>query len=177
MSIELYFFYFFIGLTIVPALFILFTKNILYAAFLLLASFLGIGGLYVFAHADFLAVSQIMIYVGGILVLILFGIMLTNRVAGQRYVLSESRNVFIGFVIGVTIFVALFIGIVKTNFSTIVWISGRKGIVNADTTLTQMGENLMTNFILPFEIAAVLLMVALIGSAFIASQIVKKRNN
>jgi NADH-quinone oxidoreductase subunit J len=80
-------------------------------------------------------------------------------------------------VIGVTIFVALFIGIIKTNFSTIVWISGRKGIVNADTTLTKVGENLMTNFILPFEIAAVLLMVALIGSAFIASQIVKKRNN
>jgi NADH-quinone oxidoreductase subunit J len=66
-------FFVFAGITVAGAFYLLFTKNVLYAAFSLLLTLLGIAGLFVFAGADFLAVSQIMIYVGGILILLIFG--------------------------------------------------------------------------------------------------------
>jgi NADH-quinone oxidoreductase subunit J len=72
-------FFGFVTLIGISALALLGTRKVLYAAISLLLILLGISALYVFAGADFLAVTQIIIYVGGILVLLLFGIMLTNR--------------------------------------------------------------------------------------------------
>ncbi len=73
-------FYVFAFITIVSAFIVVFSKNIIYSAFALLFTFFGVAGLYVLLQADFLAVTQILIYVGGILVLLLFGVMLTNKV-------------------------------------------------------------------------------------------------
>ena len=93
-------FFVFAVITVGGALFLLFTKNVFYAAFSLLLTLLGVSGLYVFAGADFLAVSQIMIYVGGILVLMIFGIMLTNNKNTQRQtnqpnkILVSHHNIF-----------------------------------------------------------------------------------
>ena len=75
-------------LTVLPALMVLIGRDIVRMAFWLLASFLGVAGLYLLLGADFLAVTQVMVYVGGILVLILFGLMLTRKetipLAGSR---------------------------------------------------------------------------------------------
>ena len=73
-------FYVFAVITVVSAFVVVFSRNIMYAAFSLLFTFFGVAGLYVLLSADFLAVTQILIYVGGILVLLLFGVMLTNNV-------------------------------------------------------------------------------------------------
>src|SRR5512135_444399 len=73
-------FFVFAFITVVSAFIVVFSKNIVYSAFSLLFTFFGVAGLYVLLQADFLAVTQILIYVGGILVLLLFGVMLTHKV-------------------------------------------------------------------------------------------------
>ena len=75
-------FYFFAFITIVSAAIVVFSRNIIHSAFSLMFTFFGVAGLYVMLNADFIAVTQVLIYVGGILVLILFGVMLTTKVIG-----------------------------------------------------------------------------------------------
>lgn len=81
MNIDLYtiVFYVFAVITLGAASIVVFSKNRVRAAFALLFAFFGVAGIYVFLLADFIAVTQLLIYVGGIMVLILFGVMLTNR--------------------------------------------------------------------------------------------------
>src|SRR5947208_1960392 len=67
---------------LVAALLSCFAKNLVHAAFSLLFAFMGVAGIYVLLQADFLAISQLLIYVGGIMVLLVFGVMLTNRISG-----------------------------------------------------------------------------------------------
>ena len=69
------------ALTLGSALMVVSSKSLLYSAYSLLFTFIGVTGLYVFLWADFLAVVQVVVYVGGILVLIIFGIMLTNKIS------------------------------------------------------------------------------------------------
>lgn len=152
-------FYIFSGLLLVSALFILLTKNVLYAAFSLVVSLLSVAAIYVFAHAEFLAITQIMIYVGGIIVLIIFGVMLTNKV-GNEALIVKVHNKFIGFIImsGMSILLVstvlkINIGLLADNLSAEKW-----------TTTNKLGIGLMTNYILPFELVAVLLLLVLIGA-------------
>src|SRR5258706_11562234 len=74
-----YFFYLFAAMSVLPGAFVLATRDIVRAAFWLLLSLSGFAGLYVLLGADFLAVTQVVVYLGGILILILFGVMLTHR--------------------------------------------------------------------------------------------------
>src|SRR6202035_4251144 len=80
MSLFDIFFYLFAAAIVGSAAVVCFSRNIVHAAFSLLFTFFSVAGVYVLLSADFLAVSQILIYVGGILVLLVFGVMLTNRV-------------------------------------------------------------------------------------------------
>src|SRR5512140_1253366 len=87
-------FYLFAAITVASAFVTALSQNIVYAAFALLFTFFGIAGLYVMANADFLAVTQLLVYVGGILILLIFGVMLTSQIgrvdiratAGSRWV-------------------------------------------------------------------------------------------
>jgi len=74
-------FWFIAILTVASAIMVVMSKSLLYSAYSLLVTFLGVTALYVFLWADFLAVVQVVVYVGGILVLIIFGIMLTNKIS------------------------------------------------------------------------------------------------
>src|SRR4249920_2009681 len=75
-----YIFFFFAVITLASASIVVFSRNIIYSAFSLLFTFFGVAGMYVLLNADFIAVAQVLIYVGGILVLLLFGVMLTNKI-------------------------------------------------------------------------------------------------
>ncbi|MCF2489727.1 NADH-quinone oxidoreductase subunit J [Dyadobacter sp. CY347] len=166
-NMELAAFYGFSLLAIVAALFILFSKNLIYGAFALFLAFLGVAALYILAGADFLGVTQIMIYVGGILVLLIFGIMLTQKKKNDdsqhhnRVEILLSREVW-GFLLGVGIFVALFKIISSANFKMI------GDSISSRSTIKTIGVELMTSHLLPFEIAAILLLVALVGAAYLA---------
>jgi NADH-quinone oxidoreductase subunit J len=149
----------------------LFSKNVLYAAFLLIITFLSVAAIYVFVHADFIAVTQIMVYVGGILVLMIFGVMLTNKISGQA-VTTETHNILSGIFIGLSFFSLLLYMIFLADFSTVQWIqeSVREHPVPISSTISLIGVKLMSDFVLPFEITAILLLIALIGAAFIAKK-------
>ncbi|HAR20790.1 MAG TPA: NADH-quinone oxidoreductase subunit J, partial [Cytophagales bacterium] len=94
---------FFSSLTLFSAIAVAWQKNLLYSAFLLLSTFVGIAGLYMTLGADFLAATQLLIYVGGVLTLFLFGILITKR-RENRFLTSGIQNRGIG------LFLALVIG-------------------------------------------------------------------
>ncbi|MDQ3292343.1 MAG: NADH-quinone oxidoreductase subunit J [Bacteroidota bacterium] len=164
-------FYVFAFLILVSALLMVFMKNLLHAAFMLLITLLSLAAVYVLLLADFLAVTQLMVYVGGILVLILFGIMLSNR-GDNIFIQSESSNGIPGALLSFLLFGGLVYVITRTHFSQLPWFKESETIAatGVKSTLHSIGINLMTNFALPFEVASFILLIALMGAAFISSQ-------
>lgn len=159
-------FYFFGAITLLSGLLILFTKNVIYAATGLLFSLLGVAAIFVFANAEFLAVTQIVIYAGGVLILIIFGVMLSKRTKQEIKVISQTRNVLAGALVASAIISFLVWAIIKQ------WGHGTYSEVTALSTtqyVEEIGTSLMTTFVLPFEIIAILLLVALVGAAKIAT--------
>ncbi len=165
-------FIFFMLLTLVTASVVLITKNVLYAAFCLLGTFLGIAALYVLVGADFVAVTQILVYVGGVLVLLIFGIMLTNQKGnkdvGKNTIESESINRFWGVLVALGIFALLFFAIGRAKFAETQQSLFEE--IEQHSTVQQIGVSLMTNFVLPFEVAGVLLMAVLLGAAYLSKK-------
>jgi NADH-quinone oxidoreductase subunit J len=120
-----------------------------------------VAGLYVLLAADFLAITQILIYVGGILVLMLFGVMLTSNVVSVDIKTGTFHTIPAMFIVAVVAgsFAGLFYSI---------WSDVGTPTTTPDTTTPTLGQMLMTSYVLPFEVASVVLLVALIGAAFIA---------
>ena len=146
------------------------TRNLLYAGFSLLITLLSVAGIYVLLFADFIAVTQLMVYVGGVLVLILFGIMLSSRVH-DKSVLSENVNKVWGPLVAGLVFVGLGYTILKANVDSLPWLQTAEIDVlgNQKSTVQSIGIKLMTDFVLPFELASLVLLIALIGAAYIAT--------
>jgi len=167
-------FYAFAGLTVLSAMSILFTRNVLHAAFALLFSFFGVAAIYVFAAADFIGVTQILVYTGGILVIMIFGVMLTNRLDGEA-VMTGVYNKWSAYLTAGVLFALLLFGILKANFSAGQWIqNAQEANQPIQTTINLIGIQMMGNFVLPFELMAILLLLALIGSTFLARQWARK---
>lgn len=162
-----YLFYFFALLAILSGGVVVFSRNIVHSAFALMFTLFAVAGLYVLLYADFLAVTQILVYVGGILVLILFGVMLTNKIvdvqikAGSIHVLPAS------------IITAIIAGTLCGVFTLTDWFVVPGG-ATAKSTAPNIGEALITNYVLPFEVASVVLLVAILGAAMIARREKKK---
>lgn len=155
------FFYAFAVITVGSACVVVFSRNIIHSAFALLFTFFGVAGIYVLLHADFLAVTQILIYVGGILVLMLFGVMLTNQVVNVQ-ISSGTLKTWPSRII-----VAFLAGYLAGVFYS-TWKDVTAPPPATETTTASLGEMLMTGYLLPFEIASVVLLIALIGAALIA---------
>ncbi len=141
----------------------------MYAALGLFMALLGVAALFVFAGADFLAVAQLLIYVGGVLVLLIFGVMLTHKKdtadsQTKNSILTNHSNVFWGSVTALGVFGLLFWIIQNANI-TVPEITHQR--IN---TTKNIGMSLMTSHILPFEIAGILLLVALVGAGYLAAQ-------
>jgi NAD(P)H-quinone oxidoreductase subunit 6 len=136
--------------------------NIVYSAFLLGAVFISISGLYILLNADFVAAAQILIYVGAVNVLILFAIMLVNKRQPYAAVqFSLLRN-------GATVIVCLALfGLLSFMITSTPW--QLKPVVAAlSSTIVVLGKHFFTDFLLPFELASVLLLIALIGAIVLA---------
>lgn len=169
-------FYGFAALAIGGALALLLTRNVLYSAFFLLLTLIGVAALFVLASADFLAVAQIMVYVGGVLVLIIFGVMLTGKadasvppVPGQsaasrpNHILTRNRSWWVALLVAGGVFAALYSLLVRASFVLLSRSPFRQ------TTVDTIGRQLMTEYVLPFEIAGILLLAALVGAAYLAA--------
>ncbi len=155
-------FYFFAFITLASAGVVVFSKNIIHSAFALLFTFFGVAGLYILLSADFLAITQILIYVGGILVLLVFGVMLTNRVINVDLKTGTLQT------FPATMIVAAVAGLLCGVFYITDW----KIIpINSEplaSTTEGLGTMFMTTYLLPFEIGSVVLLVALVGAAMIS---------
>lgn len=164
-------FYLFAALIVATALVVLFTRNVLYAAFSLIFTFLGIAAIYVLAGADFIAVTQIIVYIGGILVLMIFGVMLTNKEGGKA-VRVGSHNLFWGLLTGAGMLAVLLLVILKVDYKSLDWIQHamRQEVPTEQSGVETIGQLLMSRYVLPFELAGLLLLIALIGAAFIAKR-------
>ncbi len=161
MSLYNLVFYFFALITLASASVVVFSKNIVHSAFALLFTFFGVAGLYVLMMADFLAITQVLIYIGGIMVLILFGVMLTNRSIDVR-IRSGNIQTFPAMLI-----VAALAGTLVGIFWSTDWRISPTA-VGFEKTAPEIGKMFLTSYLLPFEIASVILLVALIGAAMIA---------
>lgn len=152
-------FYAVAAMTVGAAVLVAVLPNILYSAVALLFAFAGVAGLYVFLSADFLAATQILVYVGGILILILFAVFLSNRISDVK-LSNPGRFQLPAATICLVLFGVLSYVAVSTPFA------GKTPVYHPTTA--DLGELLMTRYLLPFEVASVLLLAALIGAAFLS---------
>ena len=148
-------------LVVVTAFWVVTARNLVHSAVALMGTLFGVAGLYVFLYADFLAATQVVIYVGGILVLIIFGVMLTQRIATEVVIQSSMPNRFLA---AVVVFF-LFIGLSSLMFRT-PWHQGELGETTG--TVATIGTSLLTRYLLHFEVASILLLVALLGAAYLS---------
>ena len=172
MKPELILFYSFAALAVIPALAILITSKVIYAAYLLLISLLGVAALYVFAGADFLAVAQIMIYIGGVIVLLVFGIMLTAKTKESNTLTVTSKNTTVGLLLALSVFTILVFAFLSNNFS-----EENAKAINRKSTISLVGKSLMTDYAFPFEAVGLLILIALIGAVYIAGRQLIKNSN
>ena len=144
------------------ALGVVLLPNIVYSAFLLGGVFISIAGLYLLLNADFVATAQVLIYVGAVNVLILFAIMLVNK--RQDFVAVPQAWIRRGATALVCsgLFALLTVMVVSTpwSFST--------GVAAGNGAIVTIGKHFFTDFLLPFELASVLLLMALIGAIVLA---------
>lgn len=145
---------------IVPALGIVFSRNIVHMAFWLLASLCGVAGLYLLMGADFLGMTQIFVYVGGISVLLLFGIMLTNSEPVYIRNLVKRPKLIPALCLGALVYFVMLQALTSTK-----WLQQAEPVAE---TARSLGIYLLSEYILPFEIVSVVLLIVLIGAAFIA---------
>ena len=149
-------------ITVGSASLVVFSKKIIYAAFSLMLSFFGVAALYVFLNADFLAAVQVIIYVGGILVLILFGVLLTVKISSDKVTSHLSQRIW-GSIAAVGMFVLIFVAFKRTRWEIL---DKSEEVIYFPQSET-IGKQLLTNYILPFEVASILLLAALIGAMFL----------
>jgi NAD(P)H-quinone oxidoreductase subunit 6 len=158
-------FYVLAAFTIAGAAGVALSRNILYSSIGLLVALLGAGSLYVFLSADFVAVTQLLIYIGGVLVLILFAVMLTNRIT-EVNVSNSSFGLFGGALLFVAVAPVLLVVAVNAP-----WPASAPAAL-APTTV-EIGNGFLTRWLLPFEVASLVLLATLIGAVVIARKEIK----
>ncbi|MDR7897125.1 NADH-quinone oxidoreductase subunit J [Thermosynechococcus sp. JY1334] len=146
---------------IVAALGVVLLNNVVYSAFLLGGVFLSISGLYILMNADFVSAAQILIYVGAVNVLILFAIMLVNKREAYTPVPGRWLRQGGAAVVSLGVFALLTKMILQTPWQ----LSSLPPTIDSITTI---GQHFFSDFLLPFELASVLLLMALIGAVVLA---------
>ncbi len=154
-------FAFFALLTVASAAFVVALRNLLHAAVALFFCLTGVAALYILLGADFLGVAQLMIYAGGILVLIIFGVFLTARIYEQpRLEVSERKlPILAGIGIGAAVFALIAVVIGRTS-----WVVRTP---TYDPTTRELGNLFLTRYLLAFELISILLLFALVGAAIL----------
>jgi len=160
--LEVILFYAVGGATVMSALGVCFSKNIVRMAVWLFAALGSVAMLYFLLAANFLGAIQLIVYAGGTLVLLIFGVMLTSKSPWARYEPAKIELLLAGAVCGV---LAVVLGVVLTR--AVWW--GPVGVVPG-ASMADLGNRLLTTYLIPFEVAGVLLMIVMVGAAHLARQ-------
>ena len=146
---------------LVSAVVAVFSRNATRCAFSLFFALFGIAGYYVMLGSDFISVTQVMVYIGGILVLIIFGILLTNRTA------EIDRNSATRIIISIITCAALFGAVVLQLVTNHEWGGNAKGESYSYATALDIGNALVYDYMPHFILAGIMLFLSLIASAFV----------
>jgi NADH-quinone oxidoreductase subunit J len=155
-------------LTIVSAGGVAFSNNIVYSALCLMGTLIGAAGFFVLLAADFVAVVQVLVYVGGILVLVIFAVMLTQRIGDVR-VSNHSLGR-----LPALLLIALVGGVMGRALLRGDWLVATPPI--AEPTTARIGEAFLTRYVLPFELASVVLLAALVGAVVLSRKELREEN-
>jgi NAD(P)H-quinone oxidoreductase subunit 6 len=166
MEISTAVFYLIAIVTVGSAVIVAFSRSVIYSAFSLLGTFAGVAGLYVFLGADFVAAVQVLIYVGGILVLILFAVMLTHRITDV-----EITNRAVGRLPGLLV-VGVFLALLVQTILETPWVKVKE--VAHQPTTAQIGDLFLETYLLPFELASLVLLAAMIGAVVLSRKEIKE---
>lgn len=153
-------FWFISVLVIVSAAIASFSRSIVYAAYSLFFTLIGMAGFYVLLGSDFLAVTQVVVYVGGILVLLMFGVLLTNRPAERFHEADKWNYVVAGTAAAFLFFFVLARIIFSASWPTV-------ELTEAMPSTRGIGRALLSTYVLPFEFSSITLLVCLIGAAYL----------
>lgn len=161
-----FFFFYFAGVIVVTSFLVVALRNPIYSVLSLLIMFFHVAGLYVTLHAEFLAAVQIIVYAGAILVLYLFVVMLLNVKQEQRY----HPQVVLGALLGLTVFAEVLLLAVYRSFSPPVLEGAEAGVAESAGNTESIGELLYSTYLFPFEVASLILLVAMIGAVILAKR-------
>lgn len=173
---TIFFFLIFSFIIIVSALGVVLFRSIVHSAISLIVTFLAIGGLYILLNADFVAISQIIIYGVGITIILIFAIMLTGKKSDEKLWLAFAPRIFIALLTTGALFLTITLTI--TNGLKILSGSGLFHMVKAEPSVVKnltlegtaptIGIALFTKYLLPFEILSILLLAVIIGAVVLA---------
>ena len=149
-------------ITLGAALAVVTNRNILHSAFYLILSFVGVASVYVLLEAPFIAVVQVLVYIGAIAILIVFAIMLTRRLMSKEMVQRNTQ--WLWSALGATgLFLVLGWIVYSVNWPVV-------STSVPDDTITLLGQDLLQTYVIPFEVASVLLLAALVGAILIGRE-------
>jgi NADH:ubiquinone oxidoreductase subunit 6 (subunit J) len=163
-------FYFFEGAAALAAVSLIFTRSVFYGALLLIVCLLALAALYILAFAEFVAITQILVYAGGIVVVILFGVMLTAKI-GEKPLVVQHGNIVGGVLVAASLLALLLYGLAGHDFTPVT----PAAPVVATDVVQDTGLVMMRDYVLPFEVAGMLLLMALVGAAIIAARTKNKQ--
>ena len=158
-------FFAFAALTCLSAWGVVLSQNIVRMSVYLLLTLGGVAGLYLMLSAEFLAAVQLIVYAGGTLILIIFGVMLTNKNPFIQ-LRPQPWEVFAGVIVGGAIAGLLIVAVVYTPLGA----GGERLGADVET----LARALLTRYLVPFEVAAVLLLIVMIGAAYMARRRVRQ---
>jgi len=176
MNLEVFLFYAFAALAIGSSLLVVSLKNTARALFLFFITLFAMAGLFLFALADFVAITQIMVYVGGVLILMIFAFMLSNKelLADLQQISGSfiSMPSWQSLLLAIGFFTVILLGLKEWNNEMPEWIMSniKSGDVISpnDNNIHQLGIKFMTQYVLPFEVISIFLLMALIGAAHLS---------
>ena len=171
MLLETVLFYLFATVAIISAVFVVIRKNPVSSAVSLVITFLSLAGLYVLLNAHFVAAVQILVYAGAIMVLFLFVIMLMDLKREEDFFSKLSIQKYFGIVFAVIFLAEGFIAIKAFGTRSLSKeIYTPENIAEAGGNTKVIGKLLFTDFLLPFEVTSVLLLVAIIGAVVLGKK-------
>lgn len=144
-------------------------RNLVRSVLAMILSFTGVALLYLVLNAEFLAAVQILIYVGAVAILILFAVMLTQRVADPSRPVNNSQA-WLAFTVASALFVLLMTALAPLKWPDLPELPLLQGSTETVASVMNIGTQLMGAYLLPFEVASIVLLVALLGAIILARE-------
>jgi len=166
-------FYIFAAVLIIAALMVVGLRNIVHSALALIAVFAMAAGIYVLLNAEFIAIVQILIYVGAVTILVLFALMLT-RIAGIQRTNPTNKLWFVAVIICTLIGATIIYAVTKSQLAVANVGNAAGQVPSGVSNVVRIGQLLYSptgySYVLPFEIASVVLLVAIVGAIVIGRE-------